>query len=167
MTDKYMCRRDGRVFTAPPPDREYRVMLLCPHCQASGQRAFASFPIVEGYTPGWVQALRGYRPIWCEDDACRVAGDDTRERLSQAWTRLGLPGAADKKLAREGYDGGDVTYYHMPSGHVICYSSDGESIAGPVLMCPVCEEWRHADPTRSRTTLCGVCGACMADAVPR
>lgn len=67
--------------------------------------------------------------LWQEDDACRAAGDETREMAHQAWPRLfdgaELPKQSD---AIEELDLGDCFLYLHPEGRVYGYSFEGEAI---------------------------------------
>lgn len=73
--------------------------------------------------PAW---LEGKRTIWHEDDACRAAGDTSRERVEDAWQRLFGEPLPPQPL--EVFDEGDAIYKLYAHGRVLCHGYDGDSI---------------------------------------
>jgi exodeoxyribonuclease-5 len=114
---------------------------------------------------------RSLRSLWKEDDACRAAGDDTRERLEGAWQRLFQEDYPGKDQAIEFADLGDCFLYLFPQGRVAEYAFDGEGIYqvdpeakgnhAPAELPPLREAL--ATPVPQRTLADGWCVNCKTE----
>lgn len=77
--------------------------------------------------PAWSK-FSNLTKLWQEDDACRAAGDDTREQTHTQWPKLFHEPFPGTKNAVEHVDFGDAFIYLFPHGRVLLISFDGDSI---------------------------------------
>jgi len=103
----------------------------------AARRAGCESPVPTSQVYGGTAALRpmfmggnwanNVRELWSEDDACKAARDDSREKVEDAWIRLfGFDKSTLESI--ESYDAEDCVYELYPWGIVVIYACDGDSV---------------------------------------
>jgi len=78
-------------------------------------------------TPTWAKGSN-LELKWREDDACRSAGDESRETADKAWRRLYNAELPDKDTAIESVDQGDCMLWLFEGGRVFEQAFDSDAI---------------------------------------
>lgn len=80
----------------------------------------------EDEEPDW---MRHTTSLWTEDDACRAAGDDSREQLSDAWQRLFGEPLPEREAIVASADLGDCFARLYPHGRIAIHGYWGDTIS--------------------------------------